>query len=1100
MLLTSSELSQSDESNYNKPLNLITQINPHNMKISNRKTRKAILVFMMVPAMFGLFPEGKLLAGPSFSNGVIQQERTITGKVTSAEDGLPLAGVAVIIKGTTTGVSTDMEGNYSISVPSTAQTLVFSFLGMETFEAPLQQRSAINVVMQPAFTAVEEVVVTALNITRQKKALGYAIGELSSESIERTKENNVINTLAGKVAGLIVQPNASGPAGTSRVLLRGYNQLSGNNDPLYVIDGIPFDNTKFGESGMYGAIDQGDVLSTINPADIESISVLKGPNAASLYGSRANNGVIVITTKSGKARKGIGITASTSYTADTPLLFPDLQNVFGQGSNGVLDVGLDGIPYTSKGMPYSWGPEMKGQDVLDWSGKVQSFDPQPDNMKDFYRTGHTSSTSLALVGGNENINARLSGTYDNIAGIQPTNDISRYVINMRTGAKLSDKLSIDAKATFVKQSVTGRMQMADMQGNPGYALTLMPRNIRTVDAMNYITATSTENLWTSDTYKGNPYWTINKEGTDETMDRFTALVSAKYDFTDWLSLQVRASEDEFARDYLYYRAKGTQVYPAGNITYVKYFNEEFNTDFLITANNNITNKITSSVSIGGNFYDSKYSHIAQSGSNFKVPDFYQISNSGNTPSTSAYESQKRTLSLYGTAQFVYNNYLFLDLTARNDWSSTLPASDNSYFYPSVTGSFVFTDAFRDAISPAFLSFGKVRASWAQAGGDPGVYQTNLYYSLYSDTYNSLPVGSISSTTLPNYNIKPYITTSIELGADLRFFHDRLSLDFTYYDKSTINQILTASIPRSTGYFTKIINAGELANRGFEVLLTGNPVKLANGFTWDISLNFAKNYSEVVELYEGIPTLLLGQDRNIQIYAKPGRPYGDLYVAKYLRDEDGNRIINTDGRPIADGGTSNYQLIGNFMPDWTGGIGNTFSYKGLSLYSLIDIRKGGEFYSVGTRYMVIYGTTTETLEGRKEWYAGTGGYVAEGVKGELVEGVWVSTGEKNDIAINPQTYWGTGGVGNIGEEFIMDGTFVKMRELALSYDLPKRFLSGMPISNVTLSVIGRNLFFIYRASKHYDPESSYNSGNYGAGVENHAQPTTKSLGFSIKIAL
>ena len=1070
------------------------------MKISTRQTWKTFLVFTMMAAIFGLLAENKVLAGHSFPEGIIQQERIVTGKVTSGEDGLPLSGVAVVIKGTTTGVSTDRNGNYSISVPATAQTLVFSFLGMETFEVSIQQRSVINVVMQPAVTAVEEVIVTALNITRQKKALGYSIGELSAEAIERTKENSVINTLAGKIPGLLIQPNASGPAGTSRVLLRGYNQLSGSNDPLYVIDGIPFDNMKFGESGMYGGIDQGDILSTINPADIESISVLKGPNAASLYGSRANNGVIVITTKSGKARKGIGITASTSYTADTPLLFPDFQNVYGQGSNGTLDVGLDGIPYTSKGMPYSWGPEMKGQNVLDWSGKVQPFDPQPDNMRDFYQTGHTSSTSIALVGGNENVNARLSGTYDDISGIQPTNDITRYVINMRTGAKLSDRLSVDAKATFVKQRVTGRMQMADMQGNPGYALTLMPRNIRTVDAMNIMTPEGNENLWTSDRYKGNPYWTINKQGTDETIDRITALVSAKYDFTDWLSLQVRASQDQYSKDYLYYRAKGTQVYPMGNITHIKYFNEEFNSDFLLTANNNITSKITSSISLGGNNYDAKFSYISQNGANFKVPDFYHISNSGNVPGTGSYESHKRTLSLYGTAQFVYNGYLFIDLTARNDWSSTLPASDNSYFYPSVTGSFVFTDAFRDAISPAILSFGKVRASWAQAGGDPGVYQTNLYYNLYADTYNNLPVGSVSSTTLPNRNIKPYITTSIELGTDLRFFNDRLSLDFTYYSKKTINQILTASIPRSTAYFTQIINAGELANKGFEVLLTSSPLKSASGFNWDISVNLAKNYSEVVELYEGIPTLLLGQDRNIQIYAKPGRPYGDLYVAKYLRDKNGNRIIDTNGLPIADGGTSNYQHIGNFNPDWTGGIGNTFSYKGLSFYSLIDVRKGGEFYSVGTRYMVIFGTTAETLEGRKEWYAGTGGYIAEGVKGKLENGVWVSTGEKNDIAVNPQSYWGTGGVGNIGEEFIMDGTFVKMREMALSYDLPKRFISGTPLGNVTVSLIGRNLFFIYRASKHYDPESSYNSGNYGAGVENHAQPTTKSLGFSIKIAL
>jgi TonB-linked SusC/RagA family outer membrane protein len=1068
------------------------------MKNSNWKILKAFPAFIMTLALISLITGS--IAGSSSPASASQQETKVTGKVTSAEDGLPLVGVAVIVKGTTIGVSTDQNGYYSISVPSTAQTLVFSFLGMETFEAPIQQRSVIDVVLKPSFTAVEEVVVTALGLSREKKALGYSVGELTSEAVERTKENNVINTLAGKVAGLVIQPNASGPAGTSRVLLRGYNTLSGNNDPLYVIDGIPFDNMKFGESGMYGAIDQGDILSTLNPADIESISVLKGPNAAALYGSRANNGVIVITTKSGKARKGIGVTAASSYTFDTPLVFPDLQNVYGQGSNGTLSVGTDGIPYTSKDMPYSWGPEMKGQDVRDWTGNVQPFEPQPDNMKDFYRTGHTSSTSFALVGGNENVNARASLTYDDIAGIQPTNDVTRYVFNLRANAKLSEKLSLDAKTTYVKQGITGRMQMADMQGNPGYALTLMPRNIRTKDAMNYMTPSGTENLWTSDTYKGNPYWTINMEGTEETMDRFTGLLAVRYDFTDWLNLQVRASQDEWSRDYFYYRAKGTQVYPIGNLSKVKYFNEEFNSDFLLTADNSFAaGKVTSTVSFGGNYYDAKYSFISQSGTGFKMPDFYQISNLL-TQSTGAYETHRRTLSLYGLAQLAYGGYLFLDLTARNDWSSTLPAANNSYFYPSVSASFVFTDAFRNLISSSILSFGKVRASWAQVGADPGVYQTNLYYSLYGDTYNGLPVASISSTTLPNYDIKPYITSSIELGTDLRFLKNRISLDFTYYNKHTTNQILTASIPRSTGYFSKVINAGELANRGFEVLLSGKPVRLSNGFTWDITLNWAKNYSEVVELVEGIPTYLLGQDRNIQIYAKPGSKYGDLYVAKYLRDDKGNRIINDQGLPIADGGTSNYQYIGNFNPDWTGGISNTFTYKGLSFYSLIDVRKGGEFYSVGTRYMVIYGTTTETLEGRKEWYAGTGGYVAEGVKGQLVEGAWVSTGEKNDIAVDPQTYWGSGGVGNIGEEFIQDGSFVKLREIALGYDLPKRFLAKTPIANATVSFVGRNVCFLYRASKHYDPESSYNSGNYGAGVENHAQPTSKSLGFSIKLVL
>jgi TonB-linked SusC/RagA family outer membrane protein len=1047
-------------------------------------------------------------SGPENMNaGETQQVRTVSGTVKDSS-GSPLPGVTVVIKGTTQGTITNVTGNYTLSKVSGDAMLVFSFVGMKTQEIAVSGSNVINVVMEEEITSVEEVVVTAFGVTRQKKALGYSITQVGSEDIERTRDNNVINTLSGKVAGIQITRNASGAAGTSRVVIRGNKSLSGNNTPLYVVDGVPIDNTQFGEAGRYGGIDQGDGLSTLNPADIESISILKGPNAAALYGSRAANGVILITTKTGKARKGIGVTLNVSHTWDSALLFPDLQNSYGQGSNGTLPEGDDDIPYTSTSVDGSWGPKMEGQQVRDWTGNVQAFSPQPDNMKDFYQTGHTNSVTVALSGGNEKINSRFSFTNDDVMGIQPTNYVGRQALNLRTTTKLSDKLSSDVKVTYTDQSVINRPQMSDMQGNPAYNLTVMPRNIRTVDAENYMTSTGVENLWTSDTYKGNPYWTINKQRTSDKLQRITGFASLHYDFTDWLNLMIRAGIDKYDRKYLYYRAKGTRVYPNGNLTQEKRTMQEVNTDFLLTAKKDIGQDFSMSISAGGNIYDQKYNYITQSGTQFKVPDFYHISNLVNY-STGYYEQHKQIRSLYGMGQISFRNYFFVDLTARNDWSSTLPAGNNSYFYPSVTSSFILTDAFADAFNPDILSFCKFRASWARVGNDTAPYSTLIYYSFNADSYNGQPTATLSSTTIPAVDLKPELTSSWEFGADLRLFNNRAGIDFTYYSQETKNQILDASISRASGAYVRKMNAGKIKNNGFEVLLTLSPVK-STGFSWDVSLNFARNNSEVVELMEGINTYLLGADRLVSVECRPGEPYGNLYGAKWLRDSEGNRMVNSDGIPLYDGTTSNYQLIGNFNPDWTGGISNTLTYKGLSLYALLDVRMGGEFLSLSKYYMAAYGTSVETLEGRAAWYASeadresagktsdewtpTGGYLVDGVIAELSGSQYVSTGQKNNIYINPEDYFGRG----IGEEYIQDASFVKLREIAVNYEIPKRWLSKTPVQTASISLIGRNLFFLYRESKDYDPESTYTSTNYGAGVESHAMPTTKNLGFSIKM--
>ena len=1045
-----------------------------------------------------------------------QQIRKISGHVTDGTGG-PLPGVTISVKGTTLGITTDTNGNFSLAIPPDARILVFSYVGMKTQEVSIVGKNNIVLAMVEETIGVGDIVVTALSISRQKKSLGYSIQEVKSTDIERTKENNVINTLSGKIAGVSINRNAGGAAGTSRVVIRGASSLSGNNQPLYVVDGVPIDNTQFGEAGRWGGIDQGDGLSTsLNASDIETISVLKGPNAAALYGSRAANGVILITTKVGKVRKGVGVTLSTMGTWDTPSAFPALQNVYGQGTGGILPVGADGILYTSKGVDGSWGPKMAGQDVRDWTGNVQKFSPQPNNEKDFFRTGFTSSSTLALSGGNEKITSRLSLTNDDIAGLQPTNDVKRRVINLRTTAKLSDQLSFDAKITYTDNFVKNRIQMADLQGNPAYNFTVMPRNIRTADAEKFIiypTAypTGRENLWTSDTYKGNPYWTINRERTEDKMNRITGFMSLKYDFTKWLDFQLRSGIDRYDRNWLYYRAMGTQVRLIGDMSALKQTMQELNNDFLLTAKKENGSIFNGYISLGGNIYDQKYNYMSQSGTTFKVPDYYVISNT-TSPSTGYYKQWKEIRSLYAAGQVSFKKYLYIDLTARNDWSSTLPKGNNSYFYPSATTSFVFTDAFPGLSDNSILSFGKLRGSWAKVGNDTSPYQTLIYYGFNADNYNAQPTAYISSSTIPLVDLKPELTSSVEFGADLRFLKNRVSVDLTYYHKKTTNQILSATIARSTGSYSKIMNAGEIVNKGVELLVTGNVVKKTN-FNWDLTLNFAQNKSEVVSLMNGVSTYIFGADRLISIESRPGQPYGNLYAAKWLRDANGNRMINsTTGLPIVDGTTSNYQLVGNFNPNWTGGVSNTLTYKGFSLYCLVDIRQGGEFLSLSNYYMDAYGTSVRSLEGREGWYASeaarltagatpanwtaTGGYLADGVTATNDGTKWVSTGSKNAKYVNPESYFGQG----VGEQYINDASFVKVREFSIGYEIPRSLFRGLPIQGASVSLIGRNLFFIYKASKDFDPECTYNSSSYGQGVESHAMPTTRNIGFSIKMTL
>lgn len=1097
-----------DESGYRFFYNddLVDLKMPVSLKVRNVEIQEVIEELKSQTKLtFRLMEDKLIVVVPA---GEEQQSATITGKITSATEPEGLPGVNVVVKGTTQGVISGIDGNFSINVPDKYAVLVFSFIGYETQEIPLNGRTRLNVELQENMEAIDEVVVTALSIQRDKQSLGYSISQVGSEEISMAKESNVMNSLAGKVAGLQINTTPSGVDGSTRVVLRGISSLSGNNRPLIVIDGIPVAGGTFGTVGTSGGAqkDMGDALSDINPEDVESMSVLKGAGASAAYGSRGANGVILITTKKGTHRKGIGVSVSSNLTVEQPYLYHNLQNIYGQGAFGEYPPDILAIRGTE---PYiwSWGPKMEGQMVTNYLGKEVPFLPQPNPFKEFYEIGSSMQNTVAFEGGDSKTNFRTSVTDQHSTGIVPKNTLTKQTLNLRGYTKLGKVLELDGKVTYIHHKAENRPDLAEGVSAAGWAFNGMPRSVSLDDLKNNIVDSNGQEFWAWDRSAGNPYWGLENKYNMDTRDRIQTLLSAKFNILENLTLLTRSGFDFMNRTAKEYSAQGSKNHANFKGNYRQGFenNIEWNTDALLTYKNQLSENVKMDLNVGGNYRYNQGKGIYQSGDNWRVPEFYTMSNLENYGTWEGF-NEKEVWSALGLGQISWKNYLYFDFTLRNDWSSTLPTKNNqnSYFYHSENLSFLFSELLN--IKSHILNSGKIRGSYAKVGNDTGAYNLNDYYSVGQ---SQLPysTGGMSGT-LANSNLMPENTFSWEVGTNLSFFNNRLGLDFTWYDAYTINQIMRVKTAVSSGWNDRWINSGELSNKGFELQINGTPFDKADGLRWDVTFNMSKNISEVVSLYadeyQQVDNLVL----KIAIFdwaiveARVGGEFGEIYGIDYARDENGNILVD----PAGFGMKGEYKKLGSINPDFIGGLSNNLSFKNFNLSFLIDFQVGGEYYSQSLLYQDLFGTGVTSLEGREEWYSthqGFGHFLPiPGIfpDGYIQDGVNAETGQPNNIPVQPifrhvETMLNRG----IVTDYIKDASNARLREVVLGYNLPKKWLDNSFIARANLSLVGRNLFFLYLATDNIDPESGFGAGNFGSAFEWNTMPGKRSFGFNLNLS-
>lgn len=1073
--------------------------------------------------------------------GTLNADITITGKVLALDNKEGLPGVSVLIKGTQKGTTTDMNGDFSIVVPDSKTILVFSFVGYLSQEVVVGNRSLINISLAQDSKALEEVVVTALGIKRDKRALGYSIQELNGDDLSTAKEANVATTLSGKMAGVQVSRSSGGAGGSSKVIIRGNNSLVGNSQPLYVIDGIPMDNSLPSHPGTVPnafpqGTDYGDGISNINPEDIETISVLKGPNAAALYGQRGSNGVILITTKSGKSRKGIGIKYGMDYSVGDALVLPDFQNEFGQGLDGNFTHwrGTDGKVYTMAqakagnipGMPKasagrdrftrgSWGAKMEGQQYEDQFGNISSFTPQPNTYQYFFNKEKQLMNNISMEGGNETLNYRLAFGNTKVNGYVPNNTLDRNNVSLRTIAKLTSKLELDVKANYINQKAKNRPTVGDANDNPTYLMISQPRSIpnEVMEQSAWTAAEISKQLgygsflypglektYATNSSTANHFWTRDHTSNNDERNRIIGMIKLSYKFNDWIRLSAKTGLDTYTDQRFRYREKGTynSQNRNGDIREEVSRIKEENSDILLSLTPDLSKNISLSLNLGASHQRFYNRTTGNTGLEFIAPSLFAINNT--LINSYVFNLTESVInSVYGAGSLGYKDFAFVDFSIRNDWSSTLSPANNSFFYPAVSGSFLVTEAIK-SLKSSSLSFLKLRASWAQAGSSGNPYQLTGNYSLDAVSHGGNPLGSFTST-IPDPNLKNELTTSIELGLEARFLKNRLGFTFAYYDASTKNQILNVPLPASSTFSFRRINAGEIRNHGIEVSLTGTPIKSASGFSWDATVNFSRNRNKVVSLAEGVSSYILGEDRGVTIVATPGKPFGTLLgnSFRWSRDDKGNILVDpTTGIPLKTSGKSLYEM-GNALPDWIGGFNNAFHYKGFSLTALIDMSHGGLIYSQSLREELNYGNIKKTLPGRD------GTFVAEGVVAQKnAEGVWVGTGQVNTKQIRSQDYWNVVAPDKdnmLSEEILNDASYKILREVTFNYQIPSKLMTKTPFKGARVGVYGRNLFYFERHTDGYAPEaSSLNVNNSSLGLESTSLPLMRYFGVSFNVDL
>lgn len=1012
----------------------------------------------------------------------VQQEapkRKVAGIVLD-ENGAGLPGVSVVIKEAQKGTTTGADGRFSLDVPDDNAVLVFSFVGYKRQEVTLGNQSNLSVTLAPEASTLGEVVVTALGIAREKKALAYAVSEVKGSEFTQARENNVANALTGKIAGVNATGMATGPGGSSRIIIRGNGSLNGNNQPLYVINGMPMDNSTPGGTQADGNgmnVDRGDGIGGINPDDIESISVLKGGPAAALYGARASNGVILITTKKGRAQKGVGVEINSNTTFEDIAVIPNWQYEYGQGLDGRKPTTVTEAKSTGR---LSYGAKMDGLPTIQVDGQMHPYSPQRNNLKNFYRTGTNYINSLAFTGGSETVNFRLGLNNTQSNSIVPNSSFSRRIANLNLNAFLGKKLSVETVFQYNVEEGINRPKVGYADFNPHWATYLIANvvDIRSL-APGYDPVTGKEMEWNPVPAAPNPYFVINKFKNNDTKHRFISQGSIRYDILDNLFLKGSVSQDFYSFSSEYVQPTNNAYQPLGTYEARKTSSSETNGMLTLNYNTTFFKDLTFSALLGGNVQKAIFDQTTIAGSEFTVPYFYSYTNLATSTTTPTY-LKSAINSVFGSADFGYKNVAYLTLSGRQDWFSVLNPKSNHIFYPSVGGSFILSDAFQ---LPKAVSFAKLRASWAQVGGATvNAYQIYQYYSMQQGGHNGRPVQVLSSSQVPNPDLKPLTSTTYEGGIEAKFLNNRLGIDLTLYNRKTTDDIVTTNIALSSGYTSALLNVGALSNKGVELLLTGTPVS-KGPFSWDVSYNMAYNKSKIEQLAAGITGIDVGAGvggglvRNVL-----NRPYGTVWGYNKKTDANGNVVFNTASGYALRG---DLQEIGQGTPPLTMGITNNFRYKNFSLNILVDGKFGSIVYSNLYQYAYRFGLPQETLPGRETGITVTG-VTPEG-------NPYSKTWSKEEV----DTYYDNDK--NYTAMFMFNNDFVKLRQVILSYNLPVAKLPFLKLQSATISFVARNLAILYKDKKnqYFDPESGYTSTN-AQGLEAFGVPRTRSLGVNLMV--
>mgnify|MGYP001531750087 FL=1 len=1063
--------------------------------------------------------------------GVIQgaaQVTTVRGIVTTEEDGEPVIGASVIVKGTSLGTVTDVNGRFELSgLPPSATRLLISYISLMAKEVAIAPQ--VSVTLKSDTHLLDEVVVTALGISREKKALGYTAQEVKQNALVQGKDNNLLNSLSGKIAGVRIT-NTQGDVGSSRIVIRGETSIAGENQPLFIVDGIPVDNSQL--NARSSGRDFKNAIADLNPEDIKTLTVLKGPNAAALYGARAAHGAIVITTKGGdKRQKGIGITLHSSTQVSFVATLPEFQNLFGQGAGGRFSY-VDGKGAgVNDGVDESWGPRLdigllipQFDSPLDADGNrvATPWVSHPNNVRDYFRMGISTNSGISVARGDDKYQFRVGYNYEKQVSIVPDAGTNKTNISLNTDYHLAKWIVVGATANYIVYTAPSLPGSATPSGSNVRSNSPMLQFLwfgRQVDT-NSLKADYTRN-WNS-SYYDNPFWSASYNTQSQERHRLIGDLHAEFRLTDGLNVRFRTSTDWYndrRKSKVKWGSAGAGS-PYGSYAEDAYTVKENNTEVLATYIKQLNKNWGIDALLGFNVRNKQYENNYQAAPRLAVADLYTLTNSRDPLTSSNDFYRLRQYGLYGSIQLDYRRWAFLNITGRNDWSSTLPVDNNSYFYPSVTASVLLSEAF--GWRSKAVNYLKIRGGWSQVGADANPYQLATVFT--SETaFNGNPLQS-SSTIGMNPNLKPEKTSSIEAGFEAAFWDNRLYLDFTYYKTDSRNQILKLATTAASGYTSQVRNAGHIRNRGYEIQLGAVPIQTSKGFRWNLDLNYGANSSKVVKLDdEGLITSYQLYSSGIQILASVGEAYGTLFGTSYVRDANGNVVVDANGLPKIS--TTN-KTLGKFTPDWTGGISNTFSYRSLSLSFLIDASVGGSIFSNTNKTGKYTGVLANTLSGRDAehgglWYytdamgnnvrlpespsysvSSDGLYYAQVNEqstrvyqdGIMVEGV-TESGSKNEEVVSAEKYYHR--IYSIAEANVYDASYVKLREVALSYRLPRLWTQKLHLQEASVTLTGRNLWTIYKSVPNIDPESALTTGN-AQGVEAYSLPTTRSFGVNLSV--